>query len=250
MSSPPNFGPGRPTDAKPEPKFDAAPGVISISRDELPPLPDSILSAPASGHLDPRLWFKEPSLPLEIEIGCGKGTFILEESKARPGTNFLGIEWEGEYLAYTADRLRRAQVTNARMLHADAVEFLQWRVPPGVAQVIHLYFSDPWPKAKHHKNRVVREQFLTQAHRVLVPGGELRIVTDHDDYWTWMEEHFARWTTAPGYTSPSGPLHFERLAYKPPAAAAEGELAGTNFERKYRLEGRPFHSVTLRRPFL
>lgn len=248
MTPPPHSGPDPLVPSRPEPKFDSAPGVISISRDELPPLPDSILTAPASGRLDPRGWFKDPSLLFEIEIGCGKGTFILEESKARPTTNFLGIEWEGEYFAYTADRLRRAQVTNARMLHGDAVEFLQWRVHSSIAQVIHLYFSDPWPKAKHHKNRVVRDQFLTQAHRVLVPGGELRIVTDHDDYWTWMEEHFARWTTPPGHQSPAGPLHFERQEYKPPSAAGEGELAGTNFERKYRREGRPFHAVTLRRP--
>ncbi len=240
MTSPPHSGP-HPA-SHPESKYNTAPGVISISAVELPPLPDSILTAPASGRLDPRRWFAEPSLPFEIEIGCGKGTFILEESKARPGTNFLGIEWEGEYFAYSADRLRRGAVSNARMLHADAVEFLQWRVPDSVAQVIHLYFSDPWPKSKHHKNRVVRDQFLTQAHRVLIPGGELRIVTDHDDYWTWMEEHFARWTT------PMGPLRFERLEYTPPAAAGAGELAGTNFERKYRREGRPFHAVTLRRP--
>ncbi|QYK47956.1 MAG: tRNA (guanosine(46)-N7)-methyltransferase TrmB [Phycisphaeraceae bacterium] len=233
-------------------KFDDAPGVIGIAPTELPPLPDSILTDPDSGRLDPRNWFKNPALPFELEIGCGKGTFILEESRARPDTNFLGIEWEGEYYAYSADRLRRVNATNARMLRADATEFLRWRMPPGIVRVIHLYFSDPWPKSKHHKNRVVQDRFLADAWRALIPGGELRIVTDHADYWTWMEERFTRWT-APHTERPAQipadiPLPpFERLEYTKTSAAGEGELVGTNFERKYRREGRPFHSCTLRK---
>lgn len=233
-------------------KFDAAPGVIGIAPHELPPLPDSILTEPDSGRLDPRQWFRDPSLPFELEIGCGKGTFILEESRARPDTNFLGIEWEGEYYAYSADRLRRINATNARMLRADATEFLRWRTPDAIIRVIHLYFSDPWPKAKHHKNRVVQDRFLADCWRTLIPGGELRIVTDHSDYWAWMETYFARWTapTRSAGISDSIPTPaFERLQYQKPAAAGEGELVGTNFERKYRLEGRPFHSCTLRKRF-
>lgn len=231
-------------------KFDPAWGVVAIAPEEVPPLPDDILTNPEAGRLDPRRWFREPGLPFEIEIGCGKGTFILEEGKARPGTNFLGIEWEGEYHAYTSDRVRRAGLTNVRMLRADATEFLRWRCPDGIARVIHLYFSDPWPKKKHHKNRVVQDRFLADAWRVLGAEGELRIVTDHADYWQWMEEHFARWTArerAAGVPERIPTPAFERLEYERTAAAGEGELVGTNFERKYRREGRPFHACTLRK---
>jgi tRNA (guanine-N7-)-methyltransferase len=102
--------------------------------------------------------------------------------------------------------------------------------------VVHLYFSDPWPKARHHKRRVVQDATLAQFHRVLRPGGELRLVTDHDALWAWYQEHIAR----------NGHL-FAPVDFARPASAAEGEVVGTNFERKYQREGRPFHAVTLRR---
>lgn len=234
--------------------LDDAPGVIGISRDDLPTLPDAVLTDPEAGRLDPRAWFALPQAPFEIEIGSGKGTFILEQARAEPPTNFLGIEWAGEFYAYAADRIRRAGLTNVRMLHGDAVEFLRWRCPPAIARVIHLYFSDPWPKKKHHKNRVVQDRFLAECWRVLTPGGELRIVTDHEDYWNWMEEHFRRWCITPGITpappTSSGlgvPPAFERGEFEPPESAGEGELVGTNFERKYVREGRRFHAAVLRK---
>jgi tRNA (guanine-N7-)-methyltransferase len=215
------------------------PGEIGITADDLGPLPDEILSNPNAARIDPRAWFADASRPFELEIGSGKGTFLLQQAAGQPGTNFLGIEWAREFYAYAADRVRRRGLSNVRLLNADATEFLHWRCPDAVARVIHLYFSDPWPKKKHHRRRVVQDRFLEDAHRVLEPGGELRIVTDHEEYWAWMEAHFARWTGAAG--------SYERLAFDPPTSAGDGELVGTNFERKYRTAGRPFHAATLRK---
>jgi tRNA (guanine-N7-)-methyltransferase len=223
--------------------IDTAPGVISVTREELPPLPDDIISSPDAGHIDPRKWFVAPELPFEIEIGCGKGTFVLNESQERTDANFLGFEWEYEFFSYGCDRLRRANVKNVRMLHADATEFIRWRCPSEIVRTIHLYFSDPWPKVRHHKRRVVQDSFLRQCHRILLPGGELRIVTDHMDYWAWMVEHFARVNEKAGSKA-----IFQTREFAPPASAGEGELVGTNFERKYRREGRPFNSIVLRKP--
>jgi tRNA (guanine-N7-)-methyltransferase len=121
-----------------------------------------------------------------------------------------------------------------KLLHADATEFIRHRCAPGVASVIHLYFSDPWPKKRHHKRRVIQDQSLADFHRVLIEGGELRIVTDHDDLWAWCEEHAVR-----------NAQLFERQPFEPPDSAGEGEVVGSNFERKYRREGRPFHAMTL-----
>jgi tRNA (guanine-N7-)-methyltransferase len=245
-------------------RYDTAPGVIAVPREQIPPLPDDLAERPHSGRLDLRAWFKDPAQPVELEIGCGKGTFILAEAQARPKTNFLGIEWEGEYFAYTADRLRRAAVTNARMLHADATEFLRWRVPDGMLAVIHLYFSDPWPKAKHHKNRVIQHRFLAEAWRTLVPGGELRVVTDHDDLWAWDDERFAVWTDAarfaawrasgahdhvgrvPDAALPPVAVPFERLPFAALERLGKGAVVGTNYERKKCLD-RPPHASTLRK---
>lgn len=228
-------------------------GDYGFKQADLPPLPDDIITDPTSGWLDPRAWFplreSDPSRPLDIEIGSGKGTFLVQQAEREPGTDFLGIEWAGEFFAYAADRVRRHGFQNVRMLHADATEFIRWRVPSSIVRVIHLYFSDPWPKTKHHKNRVVQDAFLAEARRVLVPSGELRVVTDHPDLWAWDEKHFERWCgdgPTPGYEG-SSPA-FERLDFGSPESAGEGELVGTNFERKYRREGRPFNACVLRKP--
>jgi tRNA (guanine-N7-)-methyltransferase len=230
--------------------LDDAPGVIGVTTEELPALPDAILTNPLAGRLDPRTWFVDPARRLELEIGCGKGSFILAEAAANPNVNYLGIEWAGEYYAYSADRIRRRGLSNVRMLRADATEFLLWRCPDEIFAVIHLYFSDPWPKRKHHKNRVIQDSFLAQAWRCLTPGGDLRIVTDHDELWAWDVEHFDRWTgpiarqdSWPA-AAPSPP--FERLSFTPPTWADQDEVVGTNYERKM-CQDRPPHSAVLRK---
>lgn len=231
---------------------------VGVTAGELPPIPDD---APAA-RVDPRAWFPDPVRPLEIEIGSGKGTFLLQQASRDRGTNYLGIEWAGEFFEYAADRCRRAGLENVRLLRADAGEFLKWRCADAVARVIHLYFPDPWPKTRHHKRRMVSDVFLAEARRVLQPGGELRVVTDHGGYWAWMEEHFARWcvpadaagprvaSAATGSKSHPGEHGggFERLAFETTPSARAGELVGTNFERKYRRQGRPFHAAVLRKP--
>jgi tRNA (guanine-N7-)-methyltransferase len=224
------------------------PGEVGLTAEDLGPLPDDLLSNPLAARLDPRAWFTDPSLPLEIEIGSGKGTFLIQQAARQPDTNFLGIEWAREFYAYAADRLRRRGLGNVRLLNADATEFLHWRCPDGVARVIHLYFSDPWPKARHHRRRVVQDRFLEDAWRVLMPGGELRIVTDHDEYWAWMEEHFSRWSIGGAAAGDGSRQMFVRQPFNPPESAGEGEMVGTNFERKYRREGRPFHAAMLTKP--
>ena len=123
---------------------------------------------------------------------------------------------------------------NIRLANCDATEFLRFRCMDGVANVIHLYFSDPWPKTRHHKRRVVQDQTLREFHRVLTECGELRLVTDHDDLWQWYREHIAR----------NAEMFAERT-FESPQSAGAGELVGTNFERKYKREGRPFHATTL-----
>ena len=201
---------------------------VGLDRDDLPPF--------ESGRLDPRMFFAHPDRPFEIEIGSGKGTFLLAEASANPEVNYFGIEQAGEFWRYAADRLRRHGLANVKVLWGDAVEFIRHRVPDGIVRTIHLYFSDPWPKSRHHKRRVLQDRSLAEFHRVLVPEGELRLVTDHAELWAWYEAHAARHAA-----------QWSRLEFARPAHASEGELVGTNFERKFREEGRSFHAMTLRR---
>lgn len=188
----------------------------------------------SEGRLDLPSLFSRPA-PIELEIGSGKGTFMVQESGARPEVNFLGLEYMPKYHAYMADRLRRHGRTNARTACADAVEFVTERLPDRAFQAVHVYFPDPWPKKRHHKRRLIQVGFLPELERIVAPGGELRIVTDHPDYAEWIREVLERAT-------------LNRIEYRPPASAGEGELVGTNFERKYtRRDGRAFHPFALRR---
>lgn len=213
------------------------PSGILVPAEALPPFPDDLLQRPDAGRLDVSAWFARREQPLEIEIGSGKGTFLAGQAAASPTTNFLGIEYEKAIAIYAADRWRRAGLTNVRLLCADAGEFLRWRVRAGAARVVHLYFPDPWPKAKHHRRRMVQDEFLAEVARVLPVAGELRVVTDHRPYWEWMRERFDRWTgRAPGLAEKgwAGPAPFVEKAFVAPPTARDGELVGTNFERKYR----------------
>jgi tRNA (guanine-N7-)-methyltransferase len=117
-----------------------------------------------------------------------------------------------------------------RTVRAEASYFLTEFVPPASLSVLHIYFPDPWPKKRHHKRRLIQEPFLKLAHQLLVPGGRLQIVTDHKDYFEWIE---------PLVTA--SPLRV--IEYNRPGSAADGEFVGTNFERKYRREGRPFYAL-------
>lgn len=253
--------------------LDPALGVVGISREELPELPDSIIDDPESGRIDIRSWFAHPERRFELEIGSGKGAFLVQQADLQPDTNFLGIEWAGEFAAYIADRIRRRREnagthTNVRVLHSDAAQLLQWRCPDAIIDVVHLYFSDPWPKTKHHKKRVIQHQTLYDIWRCLKAGGELRVVTDHDELWAWDMAHFDLWAagakeaearfTRPNIPAPTPkirPLLDDRETmpfvfggFDKPQSAGEGELVGTNFERKFRIEGRSFNACVLRKP--
>jgi tRNA (guanine-N7-)-methyltransferase len=168
--------------------------------------------------------------PLELEIGSGKGTFLTDQAKTRPYTNFVGLEKARRYWRYASDRLRRHGCLNTRMVLADAAPFVTELLTDNSLTTVHIYFPDPWPKKRHHKRRLIQRPFLEQVERVLVPGGVLQVVTDHKDYFQQIE-HVLR------------DSNLEGTAFRPPGSGEEEELVGSNFERKYRREGRPFYSI-------
>lgn len=168
--------------------------------------------------------------PVEIEIGSGKGSFLVEAAEARPATNFLAIEVATAYARYVADRVRRRDLRNVRVVEADAGRFLADHAPAGSVRVVHLYFPDPWPKKRHHKRRLVQPPFAREAARALAPGGELRFVTDHGEY---FEEATA--------------VLDAESALERTDVPEEGMEDLTNYERKYREEGRPIHRARYRR---
>ncbi|MEM8737952.1 MAG: tRNA (guanosine(46)-N7)-methyltransferase TrmB [Planctomycetota bacterium] len=175
-----------------------------------------------------------PARDFDLEIGSGKGTFLMQQAGLEPGVDFLGIEWAKAFWRHAADRARRHALPNVRLLWADATVFVRNYVGDASLRCVHIYFPDPWPKKRHQKRRTVQAPFLRELHRVLRPGGEVRLATDHADYFTWMQDHAGRVEAL-----------FERRPFVSPDSAGEGELVGTNFERKYRREGRPFYAMVL-----
>jgi tRNA (guanine-N7-)-methyltransferase len=169
--------------------------------------------------------------PVELEIGMGKGTFLTEQARARPDVNFFGIEWARWFWRYASDRLRRHHCTNARTVRAEANFFLTEFVPDNSISVLHIYFPDPWPKARHHKRRLIQPNFMPLVERILMPNGRLQIVTDHQGY---FEENIDPAVRGSNLTL---------IDYNRPGSASEGEFVGTNFERKYKREGRPFYAL-------
>jgi tRNA (guanine-N7-)-methyltransferase len=171
------------------------------------------------------------SNPVEVEIGMGKGTFIVGQARLRPGVNFLGLEYANWFWRYASDRLRRAGCRNVRTARAEAAYFFAEFVPDSSLQAVHVYFPDPWPKARHHKRRLINDRFLETVRQKLVRGGVISVVTDHAGYWEQIEAVFR-----------ASRLNIEPFAR--PHGVDGDEVVGTNFERKYTREGRAFHAIS------
>lgn len=176
--------------------------------------------------------------PVELEVGTGKGTFLLEQARMFPDTLFVGIEWAKKYYRYAIDRMGRWGLTNVRMLRTDAAQFIRDHVPDGSIRVFHLYFPDPWPKKKHHKRRFFSDENIPQLYRILECGGIINAATDHEDYYNQMCDVTSRAAAA---------SLFERIEFVRPAGAQPGEVVGTNYERKYMKEGRQTYTLALRK---
>jgi tRNA (guanine-N7-)-methyltransferase len=167
--------------------------------------------------------------PVELEIGSGKGLFLANAARANPGHNYLGVELSRKYARRAAERLAKLGISNAKVWVGDVREVLSRRLPDHSLRAIHIYFPDPWWKKRHKKRRVFTEALLAQVVRALEPGGELHVASDVEEYFTIIRELIAacpRFAAQP-IPDPKGPEH--DLDYL------------TNFERKYRLEGRSIY---------
>lgn len=174
--------------------------------------------------------------PVQIEIGTGRATFLLNQAMAQPELNFLGIEWARKYYRYAVDRIGRWALKNVRIIRTDAAHFLTNFVPDSSVECFHIYFPDPWPKKRHHKRRFLAPANLEQLLRCLTPTGTIRIATDHAQYFEQIQQVL---------TTQNDRL--EKIEFFPTVGADEGEWVGTNFERKYLKEQRPIYTIAVRK---
>jgi tRNA (guanine-N7-)-methyltransferase len=128
--------------------------------------------------------------PLEVELGCGDASFLVELARRHPEKNFIGVERLLGRLRKLERKGRRAGLMNLRGVRIESSYFLEYLLPPHAASVLHIYFPDPWPKKKHHKHRLINERFPELARAALVPGGVVFLRTDDQDYFRQMTEVF------------------------------------------------------------
>ncbi len=126
--------------------------------------------------------------PLEIDLGCGDGTFLVSRAAQFPGRNFLGIERLIGRVRSACGKAGRGKLPNVRVLRIETSYAVEYLLPPDSVAVAHLLFPDPWPKKRHHRRRIVTSDFLAAVERILAPGGRLRIATDEKDYFESMRE--------------------------------------------------------------
>jgi tRNA (guanine-N7-)-methyltransferase len=158
--------------------------------------------------------------PLEVELGSGDGTFLVNLAKIQSDHNFIGIERLLGRIRKMERKARRAGLANLHGVRIESSYFLEYLLPPHSVAALHIYFPDPWPKRKHRRHRLINERFPQLAHRALASGGTVYLRTDDRDYFDQMKSVFA-----------ANPL------FQTKETPAELAALLTDFERDFQAQG-------------
>jgi len=163
--------------------------------------------------------------PVTLEIGSGKGRFLIGSASEHRDRNFVGIEKSLHYHRIIRDRVLKRDLSNVRLINHDAFPVMQKMFADASIAEVHIYFPDPWPRKREQKRRIVRAEVLAEIRRVLVDGGFGIYVTDHRQYFEAalpvIASFFRSETRVPGPDDPPR----------------------TNYEAKYRAAGRAIFEV-------
>jgi tRNA (guanine-N7-)-methyltransferase len=166
------------------------------------------------------------SHPVILEIGSGKGRFLISTAMERPDVNLVGIEKSLHYHRLIRDRVLKRHLTNIRLINHDAFLVMRDMFPDASVAEVHVYFPDPWPRLKQQKRRIIRPEALQEMRRILVEGGTGIWVTDHRDYFE----------AAAPFVEAEFPGAVRRLP-------GPDDPPRTNYEAMYRAEGRGIYEV-------
>ena len=167
--------------------------------------------------------------PLEVELGSGDGSFLVDRAARHPEINLIGVERLLGRLRKMDRKGRRAGLANLRCVRLEASYFLEYLLPPHSARAIHIYFPDPWPKRKQRRRRLINERFANSARQALVPGGVVYLRTDDADYFAQIRAVF-------------GASPFFQETGTPPSLAG----MATDFERTFTQKGIPILRAAFR----
>jgi len=173
--------------------------------------------------------------PLEVEVGTGKGLFLSAAAAADPQADYLGVEIAAKYARFAAARLAKRELPNAKVLHGDAERLFGELLPDGVLRAVHIYFPDPWWKARHKKRRVVNRRFVREVERALEVEGTLHFWTDVEEYFETAIALLAEETRLRGPFGVDERPADHDLDYR------------THFERRMRTSGLPVYRAAFRK---
>jgi tRNA (guanine-N7-)-methyltransferase len=165
--------------------------------------------------------------PLQVDLGCGDGSFLCELAQRHTEKNFLGID---RLVGRVAKACRKAAILdNVRVLNVESTYAVRYLLPEASVETFYLLFPDPWPKRRHQRRRVVKPDFLDSIQRALEDGGVLRIATDQVDYFEQIQR--------------IGEKHsgFAIVDVK------DVNLPSTKFERRFTALGAPIYRLGLRK---
>lgn len=173
----------------------------------------------AVSPLDVASLFSRPG-KLEIDVGAGEGSFLLAMAQRFPETNFLGIERMARRVRAICRGTEQLRLGNVRVLRLESGFAVRSLIPPDSVSTLHISYPDPWPKRRHWPRRLITSSFIENALRILQTGGEIRVVTDHEEYFQHIERTMRACTTLQEMPWPRDPdyprTYFEkRLAHLP-----------------------------------
>jgi len=191
------------------------------------PSPDGIAAAWRAPLLEATAIFGRGA-PLEVDLGCGDGSFLVAMAELHLERDFIGLERMVGRVRSACRKIAGRGLTNARITRVDLLAGVSQLLPAASVDVFHLLFPDPWPKRRHHCRRCFTEIFLGRLLVALKSGGVLHLATDDADYFAQMQRVLATTST------------LERIDELP-------ELPVTTFEQRFRERGLPIHRVLLRK---
>ena len=170
--------------------------------------------------------------PLEVDLGCGDGRFLLEMAARYPDRDFLGVDRLLGRVRKVCKKIPKRELPNARVLRLESRYAVEWLLPDACVSRLHLLCPDPWPKFKHHRRRIVQHDFLEAVRNALLPGGEFLFMTDHEEYSEWAARKVATYGK------------FERLEWEEDTFY----YPKTDFQQQWEAEGKSMHRLRVRKP--